>query len=53
VPDEWREFTDLDARWCRGDTAEKDAVRARIDEIQPRAALPASRSAAFASAEHA
>ncbi len=38
VPDEWREFIELDARWCRGDAAEKQAVRARIDEIQPRGA---------------
>ena len=37
VPDEWQEFTDLDAQWSRGGDAEKNAVRARIDEIQPAA----------------
>jgi NAD-dependent dihydropyrimidine dehydrogenase PreA subunit len=38
VPPEWQEFGDLDARWNQGDAAEKTAVRARIDEIQPPAA---------------
>ncbi|HEX8966605.1 MAG TPA: ferredoxin family protein [Chloroflexota bacterium] len=37
VPDEWREFTELDAKWCRGGDDDKAAVRARIDELQPRA----------------
>src|SRR5579871_2383381 len=35
VPGEWHEFADLDARWNRGDQAEKSAVRARINEMQP------------------
>ena len=35
VPDEWKEFTELDARWCLGGEDEKNAVRARINEIQP------------------
>ena len=35
VPPEWTEFNDLDKRWCTGDDAEKNAVRARINEIQP------------------
>ena len=34
VPPEWEEFIDLDRRW---NTDDKDAVRARIDEIQPKA----------------
>jgi NAD-dependent dihydropyrimidine dehydrogenase PreA subunit len=38
VPDEWKEFTELDAKWCTGGDDDKQAVRARIDEIQPRAA---------------
>jgi ferredoxin len=41
VPDEWTEFNELDARWCRGDENEKNAVRARINEIQPPAAASA------------
>jgi ferredoxin len=35
VPSEWNEFPDLDRRWCTGDQSEKDAVRTRINEIQP------------------
>jgi ferredoxin len=35
LPSEWLEFADLDRRWCTGDDAEKNAVRARINEIQP------------------
>jgi len=35
VPPEWQEFIELDARWNRGDSDEKNAVRARIDAIQP------------------
>jgi ferredoxin len=35
VPDEWQEFIDLDRRWNTGDEAEKNAVRSRINEIQP------------------
>jgi ferredoxin len=31
VPNEWKEYTDLDANWYKG----KDAVRARIDELKP------------------
>ena len=38
VPPEWQEVADLDRRWTTGDAAEKDAVRARINEIQPPAA---------------
>ncbi len=38
VPEEWAEFTQLDARWTTGDDAEKNAVRARINEMQPAAA---------------
>jgi len=37
VPPEWEEFTDLDRRWNTGDPAERQAVRSRIDEIQPAA----------------
>jgi NAD-dependent dihydropyrimidine dehydrogenase PreA subunit len=37
VPGEWAEFIELDRRWNTGDAAEKDAVRARINEIQPAA----------------
>jgi NAD-dependent dihydropyrimidine dehydrogenase PreA subunit len=37
VPPEWAEFTELDKRWCTGDESEKNAVCARIDEIQPAA----------------
>ncbi|HEY1293007.1 MAG TPA: ferredoxin family protein [Chloroflexota bacterium] len=37
VPPEWEEFTDLDRRWNTGDAAERQAVRARVDEIQPAA----------------
>ena len=36
VPGEWAEFIELDRRWTTGDDAAKNAVRARIDEIQPR-----------------
>jgi NAD-dependent dihydropyrimidine dehydrogenase PreA subunit len=39
VPGEWVEFIELDRRWNSGDAAEKDAVRARINEIQPPAQL--------------
>ena len=35
VPGEWQEFVDLDRRWHTGDDTEKNAVRARINEIQP------------------
>ena len=35
VPGEWAEFVELDRRWNTGDADEKNAVRARIDEIQP------------------
>jgi ferredoxin len=35
VPPEWEEFIELDKRWTTGDEAEKTAVRARINEIQP------------------
>jgi ferredoxin len=35
VPGEWAEFIELDRRWNTGDATEKNAVRARIDEIQP------------------
>jgi ferredoxin len=35
LPSEWLEFAVLDRRWCTGDDAEKNAVRARINEIQP------------------
>src|SRR5436853_7323398 len=38
VPPEWTEFVDLDRRWNTGDADAKNAVRARIDEIQPPAA---------------
>jgi len=38
VPPEWEEFIELDKRWTVGDDAEKTAVRARINEIQPPAA---------------
>ena len=38
VPPEWEEFIELDKRWTTGDEAEKTAVRARINEIQPPAA---------------
>jgi NAD-dependent dihydropyrimidine dehydrogenase PreA subunit len=37
VPPEWEEFIDLDRRWNTGDAGERQAVRARIDEIQPAA----------------
>ena len=36
VPPEWQVFLDLDRRWTTGDDAEKNAVRAEIDQIQPR-----------------
>jgi ferredoxin len=35
VPPEWQEFIELDRRWNTGDAAERQAVRARVDEIQP------------------
>jgi NAD-dependent dihydropyrimidine dehydrogenase PreA subunit len=37
VPPEWTEFTDLDKRWCTGSEDDKNAVRERINEIQPAA----------------
>jgi NAD-dependent dihydropyrimidine dehydrogenase PreA subunit len=39
VPGEWAEFIELDRRWTTGSAADKDAVRARINEIQPSAQL--------------
>jgi NAD-dependent dihydropyrimidine dehydrogenase PreA subunit len=38
VPDEWHEFIELDKRWTTGSEDDKNAVRARISEIQPPAA---------------
>jgi NAD-dependent dihydropyrimidine dehydrogenase PreA subunit len=38
VPPEWTEFTELDKRWCTGSEDDKNAVRERINEIQPAAA---------------
>ncbi len=35
VPPEWQEFIELDKRWSTGTDDDKNAVRARIDEIQP------------------
>ena len=35
VPDEWKEFIELDKRWSNGTAEDKTAVRARINEIQP------------------
>ena len=35
VPPEWQEFIDLDKRWTTGTEDDKNAVRARITEIQP------------------
>jgi len=35
VPAEWHEFVSLDKQWTTGGEAEKTAVRARINEIQP------------------
>jgi NAD-dependent dihydropyrimidine dehydrogenase PreA subunit len=35
VPAEWAEFIELDKQWTTGGDAEKNAVRARINEIQP------------------
>ncbi len=35
VPAEWHEFVALDKQWTTGGDAEKTAVRARINEIQP------------------
>ncbi len=35
LPDEWAEFATLDARWTQGDDDDKNAVRARINELQP------------------
>lgn len=31
VPDNWKEYTELDAKWYK----DKDAVRARINELKP------------------
>jgi ferredoxin len=35
VPPEWHEFIELDQRWSTGTEDDKNAVRARINEIQP------------------
>jgi len=35
VPPEWQEFIELDQRWTTGTEDDKNAVRARINEIQP------------------
>ena len=35
VPPEWQEFIELDRRWTTGTDDDKNAVRARINEIQP------------------
>ena len=35
VPAEWNEFIELDKRWTTGGADEKNAVRARVSEIQP------------------
>ena len=35
VPPEWQEFIELDKRWTMGTEDDKNAVRARINEIQP------------------
>jgi ferredoxin len=35
VPPEWQEFIELDKRWTMGTEEDKNAVRARINEIQP------------------
>ena len=35
APGEWQEFIELDRRWNTGDDVEKNAVRERINEIQP------------------
>ena len=35
VPPEWQEFIELDQRWSTGTEDDKNAVRARINEIQP------------------
>ncbi len=32
VPDQWKEYTELDADWFKGDKA---AVRARVNELVP------------------
>ena len=37
VPPEWQEFIELDKRWTMGTEEDKNAVRARINEIQPAA----------------
>ena len=37
VPPEWQEFIELDQRWTMGTAEDKNAVRARINEIQPAA----------------
>src|ERR687883_481150 len=39
VPEEWAEFTELDARWCLGDENEKNAVRASPASDADKAAL--------------
>ena len=31
VPDQWKEYTELDAKWFK----DADAVRARVDELKP------------------
>ncbi len=31
VPDQWREYTELDAKWFK----DRDAVRARVNELKP------------------
>jgi hypothetical protein len=31
VPDQWKEYTELDAQWFK----DPDAVRARVNELKP------------------
>ena len=38
LPEEWREFHQLNVQWCTGGADEKQAVRRRVDAIQPRTA---------------
>src|SRR3977135_2058189 len=38
VPPEWQGVNELARRWCTGTEDDKNAVRARINEIQPPAA---------------
>ena len=38
IPDEWKEYIELDAQWNQGDDAAKTAVRERINALQPPAA---------------